>query len=873
MASGHSVTPSPRHPIIRAALYILQITVVLLFAGYMLSFADHVRQLFGFPFPLDYGEGPLVMQVDQLRSGTPIWQLYTDPSAPPFLIINYPPVYLLLTAALSTLLGSTLLAGRLIALLSTLSVVVALGVLAQTTDDGRRTTDDPAANTRRLRFSVLGSRFSALGSRFSVHRSALLPALLFLTIPIVREWAVLMRVDLLGIALGLWGLVIVRRGGFRAITLGGLLIVASLCTKPSLLAAPLAAGGWLLWRVFRAGIAERRAALRDLIVFAGVVGASGMLVVGGLQWASGGWFWLHVVAANANRWEADLAWGFWRTQLQLRWPLVVLAGVAVWAVVRGRRTTDDGRRTCEPQYHPLSPCPLVPLSPCPNRLLLPLLYTLGGVITAIGVGKVGAYSNYFLELYAGLIWLIALGAQVWPFSIRRPQRAQWPIWLLLTAALAYYPPLWDPDRLRPAGLIEPNPPRLAFGSYGLWADARRETAVLGALTRVNAALAADVRAAGSYIFTDLPGVAAAAGVGSRLQAFEARQLLDQGLADETALRSELANGELPLAVIDFLGNWLTPEVVELLQRRYAHDGSWGTFDMFRPVDAGPALPINANLPLAGGAFALNAYSLAAPLGVTYEPGELLTLALHFERTDAVDPDAPTPLVEVQLRDDAGRIMARTERPLLYGALHPATWPVEGVLEHFQPFSLPANLPAGRYTLAVAVRADDQDLGVVVNLTALEVGALGGQLFTETGHFVPAPLLERWTDLGGRERIGLPLTPLTPFAWGRLQCFEYACLEWRDQQVQLRNLGERLYVAETQRAPLCADEFCAGFTAAAERYSQLGTPISGAVRRNGWIVQWTTTTRLERAPEGGPIGIGRLGDDSLRLAPGMRYRWP
>src|SRR5205823_6977728 len=41
-------------------------------------------------------------------------------------------------------------------------------------------------------------------------------------------------------------------------------------------------------------------------------------------------------------------------------------------------------------------------------LLLPLFYTIFGALTALGVGKVGAYVNYFLEFYAGLIWLAAL---------------------------------------------------------------------------------------------------------------------------------------------------------------------------------------------------------------------------------------------------------------------------------------------------------------------------------------------------------------------------------------------------------------------------------------------------------------------------------
>src|SRR5690606_33427538 len=138
--------------------------------------------------------------------------------------------------------------------------------------------------------------------------------------------------------------------------------------------------------------------------------------------------------------------------------------------------------------------------------------------------KVGAYSNYFLELYTGLFWLIGLGAaqlipHLWPGSSRAssapPALISFALCALLLASLLYYPPLWDENRLRPAGLLEPSRLRLAFGRYGLWADARREADLLAALARVYAALAPEARAAAPTIFTDMPGVAAAAGVTAR----------------------------------------------------------------------------------------------------------------------------------------------------------------------------------------------------------------------------------------------------------------------------------------------------------------------------------------------------------------------
>ncbi|HMQ35535.1 MAG TPA: hypothetical protein PKD53_32810, partial [Chloroflexaceae bacterium] len=421
-----------------------------------------------------------------------------------------------------------------------------------------------------------------------------------------------------------------------------------------------------------------------------------------------------------------------------------------------------------------------------------------------------------------------------------------------------------------------SPPRLAFGRYGLWADAARERELLAAQARVGAALEAEVRAAGGPIFTDMPGVAAAAGAGSRLQAFEARQLLDQGLAEEGELLRELANGAVPLAVIDYLGNWLTPGVVEILQRRYAHDGSLGTFDLYRPVAVGPERPLDLGYAIPAGELRLVGYSLAPPAGEAHEPGETLALALTW-RQGAGEVGAPS--VVVRLTTPEGYPLLEDERPLLYGAYPPAAWPAGEPVQHMQPLALPPELPAGRYAIAVGLREGGAVLAEAQPITTVEVAEQGGAWFEETGRFVPARLMRAWAELGGAERAGLPLTPAVPFAWGRLQCFERACLELRGDEARQRPLGERLYLAETIRGAGCPGGepaqggLCPGFAGAPEQFAELGRPLSGELARNGWLVQWTEHARLERAPGGEASGLGRLGDESLRLPPGAAYRWP
>ena len=71
-----------------------------------------------FPYPLDYGEAPLVNQAMQLNSGHPIYRQSLQ--EPPFTIANYPPVYVGILAFFELFFCPAFWYGRLI---STLSVI------------------------------------------------------------------------------------------------------------------------------------------------------------------------------------------------------------------------------------------------------------------------------------------------------------------------------------------------------------------------------------------------------------------------------------------------------------------------------------------------------------------------------------------------------------------------------------------------------------------------------------------------------------------------------------------------------------------------------------------------------------------------------
>jgi hypothetical protein len=956
---AETTTTSPTHDrsgwgtLLRGATWCAIALLALIVAAELAFFALHAAQLLSYPYPLDYGEGPLLAQVDLLRAGTPIWQLYGDPGAPPYAVVNYPPIYHLFAAFVATIGGNTLLAGRLVSLAATLATIAALWQLADrppTKDEGLT---EPRIGTPNSEFRTPNPEPRTTDrSRFTLHASRIIPlrillVLAFLGLPIVREWAVVMRVDMLGLALGLWGLVLARRDlQGRSILWAALPLTLCLFVKPSLIAAPAAA---LLWLLFR----DWRQALRLGLTIA----ASGGLMFAALQLASDGWFAIHVLTANSNAWQFVLAQGFWRDQLTILWPLLIPTLLVVASVLfAGPRppTTDHRPLTTdsenqEPRTKNREPGIGTPNSELriPNyglrstdrsrathqvsrdSLLLPLYYMLFGAIVAFGIGKVGAYANYFLEFYAGLIWI----AVVWPLTTtdhRPPTTDRKSVFFILHSsffilsswralvaslcvigALLRYYPLWSETYLKPYGMIEQrHPPRVAFGQYGVWKDLRRERAILDTFVGVNMALNNEVRAAAGPIFTDVPGVAAQARQLARLQSFEHRQLYDTKVWDQRPLLRDLANGRVPLVVLDYLGNWMTPEMIAIITHRYAQDGSRGTYDLYRPVAIGP--PAAADLGFPDGPH-LVGYHLALSAGrPIYTGGETVLLTLDWKWHPSMvrgrfskEPPLASLIgsarydVALQLIDDRSQVLAETTRPLLYGALRPRDWSDDDfltheVMQHLQPIMLPPGLPSGSYRLAVTLRDQVRELAPPRTLTTIVVDEQGGRLLGEQGYFVPKPLLDAWRKLGGYEGPGDPLMPAAPFAGYTLQCFVRDCLRISGQGAERMPLGELIYLVDAGLLRAIASTTASPAEATIQHFpetnqqlsgafltywrengdtARLGPPISGELLRGDQIVQYTRYARLERQVDGGAVRLGRLGEEYLRLPGGVAYRWP
>lgn len=262
-------------------------TTAFLFAGAWAAslFARHGLDALAFPYPLNYGEGPLLDQAVRLAALENIYP--SDISKPPYVVSNYPPLFVLLQAPLVWAFGPEFWYGRAISLASTVAAAVLIAQILH-------------ALTRDRTASAAGG-------------------LSFLAVPFVLHWSSLDRVDALGLALTLAGLhAVVRSPDRRGVVLASLLLVAAIYTRQTFaLAAPLAAFTWLL------ACGQRRPAL----ALAALTGGPSLLLLWVLNVLTGGGFFFHTVTSNVNefRWDRVV---FHLSTTQSLMPILLLGGLA-----------------------------------------------------------------------------------------------------------------------------------------------------------------------------------------------------------------------------------------------------------------------------------------------------------------------------------------------------------------------------------------------------------------------------------------------------------------------------------------------------------------------------------------------------------------
>ena len=246
-----------------------------------------------YPWELDYGEGIVWQQMRWIftaRAYGPIDQF-------PAIVYHYPPLYHAVTAISAGALGTDELAtGRAVSLLSTAAAGIASAILVGLLLEVRT-----SHGARRLWGVVAG-------------------LLAFTYMPVVT-WAPFMRVDMLAVALSLFGLVAAFKAleRPRLIHLAALLFVAAVYTKQTSIAAPVATFAVLI-------------ALRPRLAMQGIAAclALGLAALLTLGWLTDGGFYRHIFLYNVNRPDLGrLSWILYAAGTQ-----AIYVGLAGFAIAR-----------------------------------------------------------------------------------------------------------------------------------------------------------------------------------------------------------------------------------------------------------------------------------------------------------------------------------------------------------------------------------------------------------------------------------------------------------------------------------------------------------------------------------------------------------
>ena len=249
----------------------------------LLIFLVHNLTVLIFQYPLDYGEGPLLDQALRVVQGKPLYPINLDQA--PYVITNYPPIFILLNAFFVWIFGPSLLIGRLISFISTVLSAIFIGLIV----------------------GVVGNRKSKL--------PALAAASIFLIIPYVLEWASLFRIDMLGLMFTLCGLFLVIRypKSKKAVIISTIIFIMAAFTRQSFgFAAPLAASIWLFTRD------KRQLPLLILMYSLG-----GLILFGLINWLTKGGFFFHIITANVNPFNWQTVTNFVR-DIWFKMPVLVI---------------------------------------------------------------------------------------------------------------------------------------------------------------------------------------------------------------------------------------------------------------------------------------------------------------------------------------------------------------------------------------------------------------------------------------------------------------------------------------------------------------------------------------------------------------------
>jgi len=331
------------------------------------QFLTESLSILRFPGELDYGEGIVWEQMRLMVAG----RGYGAIDGLPAIVFHYPPVYHMVSAALSGLTGlDQLVAGRSVSLASTLFIGVFAGLIAAKTVRA-----DASARTAAVSGIVAG-----------------LTTFCFSPIP---YWAPLMRVDMLSIALSFAGLLVAMAALARPglIVVSAALFVAAVYTKQTLIVAPAAV--FVTFLLLRPKLAWLLAA--SCVVM-------GLVVLGLLVVATDGGFARHIFLYNANRFEAmrllSIPLAFTSHSL---FAAAILIGVAARLKAKLPLYRDAGSIAALRQR--------LLDAPGDAFFLLVLVYAVLAFVMTLTIAKSGSNVNYLIEWMAVLATLLGIVAR------------------------------------------------------------------------------------------------------------------------------------------------------------------------------------------------------------------------------------------------------------------------------------------------------------------------------------------------------------------------------------------------------------------------------------------------------------------------------
>ena len=343
------MTPRP----IFYALAIAALIHVARSSGVVADFWDAVR----YPFEIDYGEGIVWQQAELFGTG----RMYAPVTGFPFLVFHYPPLYYALVAAIRPVFDDGLAAGRAVSAMSSMGLATLVACIVVRASPPRAPL---------LLAGIAGLSVLCSGN--------------------VWTWGLLMRVDLVAIALSFLGLLIAHRSGgrFAPTAVALLACTAAVFTKQLQVSAGIA--------VFAVSFMQRP---RSALLAAGCVGSAGLAGLAWLQWRTMGGFLHHIVDYNVNPLSLRYLAGV--LQIESRDTLLLALGL-VSAVQVWRRLPAWQNLITQTRSNPVTA----------SRVLSLGHYGLCA-LTLLTAAKQGSNANYFIEFLASGGVLTGLAAVAW----------------------------------------------------------------------------------------------------------------------------------------------------------------------------------------------------------------------------------------------------------------------------------------------------------------------------------------------------------------------------------------------------------------------------------------------------------------------------